>query len=227
LKGYRTILDLGVERIQSADRVTIFHERERWDFAWDYEQKALASAISSDFEVGTIPKMRIPFWIKIGWTLWLGVWMPFYWIQYGPQNFLYFCDIANLLIGLALWLESPLLFSWQATSVLLFQTLYTIDLVGRLTAGKHLIGGTEYMFSPAIPLFVRLLGLFHVVTPPVLLWGIWRLGYDRRGWIYAIVTAWIVLPICFLWRPGFNVICVRGPFFKEQHVVTPVFYLAA
>jgi hypothetical protein len=35
-----------------------------------------------------------------------------------------------------------------------------------------------------------------------LLWGIWRLGYDRRGWIYAIVTAWIVLPICFLWRPG-------------------------
>jgi hypothetical protein len=153
--------------------------------------------------------------------------MPYYWMQYGPQNFLYFCDIANLLIGLALWLESPLLFSWQATSVLLFQTLYTIDLVGRLTAGKHLIGGTEYMFSPAIPLFVRLLGLFHVVTPPVLLWGIWRLGYDRRGWIYAIVTAWIVLPICFLWRPGFNVNWVRGPFYKEQHIVPPVIYLAA
>jgi len=35
LKGYKTILDLGVERIQSADRVTIFHERENWDFAWD------------------------------------------------------------------------------------------------------------------------------------------------------------------------------------------------
>jgi len=153
--------------------------------------------------------------------------MPYYWMQYGPQNFLYFCDIANLLIGLALWLESPLLFSWQATSVLLFQTLYTIDLVGRLTAGKHLIGGTEYMFSPAIPLFVRLLGLFHVVTPPVLLWGIWRLGYDRRGWIYAIVTAWIVLPICFLWRPEFNVNWVRGPFYKEQDIVPPVVYLAA
>ena len=54
--------------------------------------------------------MRIPLWLKIGWTLWLGVWMPYYWMQYGPQNFLYFCDIANLLIGLALWLESPLLF---------------------------------------------------------------------------------------------------------------------
>ena len=183
--------------------------------------------MATDFEAGTISRMRIPLWLKIGWTLWLGVWMPYYWMQYGPQNFLYFCDIANILIGLALWLESPLLFSWQATSVLLFQTLYTIDLVGRLTAGKHLIGGTEYMFSPAIPLFVRLLGLFHVVTPPVLLWGIWRLGYDRRGWIYAIVTAWIVLPICFLWRPGFNVNWVRGPLYKEQHIVPPVIYLAA
>src|SRR5258705_11134369 len=106
------------------------------------EKRPAASAILSDFEVGTIPEMHIPLWIKIGWTLWLGVWMPYYWMQYGPQNFLYFSDIANLLIGLALWLESPLLFSWQATSVLLFQTLYTIDLVGRVSAGTNLIVGS-------------------------------------------------------------------------------------
>jgi len=80
-----------------------------------------------DFAAGTISKMRIALWLKIGWTLWVGVWLPYYWMQYGPQNFLYFCDIANLLIGLALWLESPLPFSWQATSVLLFQTLYTMS----------------------------------------------------------------------------------------------------
>src|SRR5207253_11040122 len=102
-----------------------------------------------------------------------------------------------------------------------------IDLVGRLTAGKHLIGGTEYVFSPAIPLFVRLLGLFHVVTPPVLLWGSWRLGYDRRGWICASVTAWIGLPICGLWRPGVNVNWVRGPCDKEQQMAPPVMYLVA
>src|SRR6266481_1657128 len=134
--------------------------------------------------------MRIPLWLKIGRTLWVGMWMPYYWMQYGPQNFLYFCDIANLLIGLALWLESRLLFSWQATSVLLFQTLYTIDLVGRLTAGKHLIGGTEYMFSPAIPLFVRLLGLFHVVTPVIYLaaymLALPLLVYLPTHWVFAI-----------------------------------------
>src|SRR5579863_8213896 len=49
--------------------------------------------------------MRIPLWLKIGWTLWLIVWAPVYWRQYGAQNFLFFCDIGNV-IGMGLWLES-------------------------------------------------------------------------------------------------------------------------
>lgn len=171
--------------------------------------------------------MAVPLWLKVGWTIWLVVWAPLYWAQYGLQNFLYFCDIANIMIGVALWLESRLLFSWQAVSVLLLQTIYTVDLVGALLTGRHLIGGTEYMLDPAIPLLVRLLGLFHVVTPVVLIWALWRLGYGRRGWLLQSVTAWIVLPINFLWRPEFDVNWVRGPFYQEQHVVPPGIYLAA
>jgi len=43
--------------------------------------------------------MRIPLWLKIGWTLWLGVWMPYYWMQYGPQNLLYFCGASQRPLG--------------------------------------------------------------------------------------------------------------------------------
>ena len=123
--------------------------------------------------------MRLPLWLKIGWTLWLIVWIPVYWRQYGAQNFLFFCDIGNVLIGIGLWLESPLIFSWAACGLLLFQSLYTVDLAGALLTGHHLIGGTEYMFDPHLPLLIRLLSLFHVVSPPLLLWAIWKLGYDR------------------------------------------------
>jgi hypothetical protein len=63
-------------------------------------------------------------WLKIGWTIWVMVWVPVYWKQYGLQNFLFFCDLGNILITLGLWLESPLIFSWQATGLLLYQTLY-------------------------------------------------------------------------------------------------------
>jgi len=171
--------------------------------------------------------MRVPLWLKIGWTIWLICWAPLYWRQYGAQNFLFFCDLGNILIGLALWLESPLIFSWQASGLLLFQTVYTIDLAGALLSGKHLIGGTEYMFDAHIPLSIRLLSLFHVVMVPLLLWAIARLGYDERGWKLQTLTAWIVVPINYFWRPEMDVNWARGPFFHEQHVVPGLMYLVA
>src|SRR5947209_17714287 len=112
--------------------------------------------------------MRLPWWLKIGWTVWLLVWAPLYWRQYGPQNFLYFCDIGNVLIGIGLWLESPLIFSWAGCGLLLFQCLYAIDLAGALLTRHHLIVGTEYLFDSHVPLRIRVLGLFHVLTPPLL-----------------------------------------------------------
>jgi hypothetical protein len=171
--------------------------------------------------------MRLPLWLKIAWTLWVVAWVPVYWRQYGLQNFLFFCDLGNFLIAIGLWLESSLIFSWQATGLLVFQTLYSVDLIGTLMTGRHLIGGTEYMFDPHVPLWIRLLSLFHVVVPPLLLWGIWRLGYDKRGWKYQTALTWIVVPINYLWRPQVNVNWARGLFFSQQRIVPGPVYLLA
>src|SRR5205814_7393947 len=108
---------------------------------------------------------RIPLWLKVAWTIWLLVWAPVYWRQYGTQNFLYFCDLGNFLIAVALWTESRLILSWQAVGLLVFQTVYALDLIGAFLFGKHAVGGTEYMFDRAIPLWIRLLGLYHLVVP--------------------------------------------------------------
>jgi hypothetical protein len=168
---------------------------------------------------------KLPLWLKIGWTVWLIVWIPVYWRQYGVQNFLFFCDIGNVLIGIGLWLESPLIFSWATCGLLLFQSLYTIDLAGALLTGYHLIGGTEYMFDPRLSLFIRVLSLFHVVTPPLLFWAIWKLGYDSRGWKLQTLTTWIVVPINYFWRPEQDVNWARGPFFHQQHAMPGWSYL--
>jgi hypothetical protein len=169
--------------------------------------------------------MRIPLWLKVLWTAWLLVWAPLYWRQYGLQNFLFFCDLGNVFVAAALWFESPLLFSWQACGLLIFQILFIIDLWGALLTGHHPIGGTEYMFDANLSLVVRLLSLFHLAMPPLLLWAIWRLGYDRRGWKYQTLTSWIVVPVNYFWRPQFDVNWARGPFFREQHVVPGFLYL--
>jgi hypothetical protein len=174
-----------------------------------------------------MPAMRIPLWLKMLWTLWVLIWIPVYWRTYGLQNFLFFCDLGNLLIALGLWLESPLLFSWQASGLLIFQSLFTVDLLLAAATGHHFIGGTEYMFDAHIPYWVRLLSLFHIATPPLLLWMIWQLGYDARGWKYQTLCTWIVVPINYFWRPQYDVNWARGPFFHEQHVMPGFVYLLA
>jgi len=169
-------------------------------------------------------RSRIPLWLKIAWTVWIVVWAPIYWKQYGAQNFLFYCDLGNILITCALWLEDSLIFSWQAVSLLVVQVLYSLDLLGAFLFGKHLFGGTEYMFDPAIPLSVRLLGLYHLLVPPLLLWAVWRVGYDRRALKLQIITAWVLVPISHFWRPQFNVNWARG-IGHEQHVVPGWLYL--
>ena len=171
--------------------------------------------------------MRIPLWLKVLWTVCVIVWIPLYWRQYGSQNFLFFCDLGNLFIAAALWLESSLLFSWQAVGLLVFQILFALDLAIALVSGRHLIGGTEYMFDAQVPLPIRLISLFHLVTPPLLLWAIHRVGYDPRGWKCQTLTAWIIVPINYFWRPQYDVNWARGLFFREQHAVPGLVYLLA
>jgi hypothetical protein len=175
---------------------------------------------------GVATRHLIPLWLKIAWTAWVLIWAPVYGKQYGAQNFLFFCDVGNILIALALWLESPLTFSWQAVGLLVVQILYSVDLIFAFLLGKHFIGGTEYMFDANIALPIRLLGLYHLIVPPLLLWAVKRLGYDRRAWRLQTVTACILVPICHLWRPEFNVNWARG-IRHEQHAVTGWLYVIA
>lgn len=167
---------------------------------------------------------RIPLWLKLAWTAWVLVWAPLYWKYYGAQTFLYFCDLGNLLIAVGLWMESRLILSWQAVGLLAFQSLYAVDLIVALFFGKHLTGGTEYMFDPKFSLPVRVLGLYHFVVPVLLLWAVRRLGYDQNALKYQIFTTWIIVPINYFWRPEYNINFARG-IGHEQHLMPGWLYL--
>lgn len=114
--------------------------------------------------------------------MWLCVWVPVYWHAWGAANFLHLCDIAAVLTCVGLWTNSALLISSQAITSLVIDFVWTVDAGSRFFLGRHFIGGTEYLFNVQFPLWVRLLSLFHVVLPFLLLWSLARLGYDRRGW---------------------------------------------
>jgi hypothetical protein len=126
---------------------------------------------------------------------WLAVWIPGYWWVWGPGNFLHLCDVAVLLTCAGLWRGSPLLLSSQAVSSLLADVAWDIDAGSRLFTGRHLFGGTEYLWNAQFPLAVRLLSLFHLFWPILLLWSLRRTGYDRRGFGLQIVLAAALLVV--------------------------------
>jgi hypothetical protein len=82
------------------------------------------------------------------------------------------------------------------------------------------------MFDHNVSFFVRLLGLYHLVVPPLLLWTVRRLGYDSQAWKWQTLTAWILMPINFFWRPEYNVNWARG-LGHEQRMVPHWLYMTA
>lgn len=141
--------------------------------------------------------------VKVLFTLFMAVLVPFYWAQYGPLNFLYFCDLALFLALAALWLKSSLLASMAAVAITLPQAFWVADFLLRLCTGMHIPGeSTAYMFDPEKPLFVRALSSFHGWLPFLLLWLVWRFGYDRRALPAMTVFCWLILILSYALVPS-------------------------
>ena len=143
-----------------------------------------------------VPARRIPLSVKVAYTAFVAVMVPYYWHAYGPRNFLYFCDVAVLVTLVGLWRESRLLLSLEAVAILVPQTLWLADFAAGLT-GHRLLGMTDYMRDPRLPLFVRGLSLFHGWMPVLLLGCLARVGYDRRAFGAQVVVGTALLLVCY------------------------------
>lgn len=165
---------------------------------------------------------KLPLWLKIGYLIWMAVWVPVYWIYIGPQNFLWLCDLANIILLFGIFTESALIISSQAIGVLLVQILWTVDFLSGALLGWHVIGGTEYMFDTAVSPWLRSLSLFHVAIPPLLVFALMRLGYDPRGLKLETIIVWLLLPITYLTTaPELNINWLHSPFGRPQTVLQP------
>jgi hypothetical protein len=166
---------------------------------------------------------KIPVWLRWLALVWLLVWFPVYWRAWGPANFLHLCDVAVILTCIGLWTNSALLLASQAVSSVVIDILWALEVAAWLLFRRHFIGGTEYLFDPTCPLWIRLLSLFHIIMPLILLWSLSRLGYDRRG--FRLQTA-IALPVVIASRfvtPDKNLnFALTAPFFHRPLGPAPV-----
>jgi len=145
----------------------------------------LLETVPSAHDARSAPE--VPLWLKAAYTVFMLVLVPVYWANYGPTNFLYFCDAALFLTLAAVWTGHPLLASMSAVGILVPQFFWCIDFIAELV-GFHLSGMTSYMFDTHLSLFLRCLSLFHGWLPFLLCYLVFRLGYDPRA-----LKAWTAL----------------------------------
>jgi hypothetical protein len=138
-----------------------------------------------------------PLWLKVACTLFVCGLVPINWRQYGPVNFLWFSDIAVFMLVPALWWDNRLLASMASLAVLLPEIAWNLDFFYRLATGRKGIGLSNYMFDPGIRLSIRAVSLFHVWLPPVLIWMLYRLGYDPRALLLQTLIAVVVVPLSY------------------------------
>ena len=156
-------------------------------------------------------------------AIWLVLFIAVYGWAYGAANFIRLCDVAVILTCIGILSGSALLVSSQAVSSLVVDLAWDLDLLWRLLFGRHLIGGTEYMWDARYPLWVRLMSLFHVAWPPLLFTVLRRLGYDPRGFPLQCGIAAVVLVASRFVLPGENLnFAHRDPFFHRAWGPAPV-----
>ena len=146
------------------------------------------------------PSGHIPVSVTYVFTAFMFVLVPVYWRSYGPTNFLYFCDVSLFLTLFALWRRHALAASMAAVGILVPQIFWCVDFACELF-GIPLSGMTTYMFNQNNPAFLRGLSLFHGWLPFLLLFVVWRLGYDKRALWAWTGLAWGLCLIAFFCLP--------------------------
>jgi hypothetical protein len=164
----------------------------------------------------TFPILR---WVALAWIL---IWLPACILVWGWPNLLHLCDIAVIFACAGFWLGSSLLLSGQTVSLLAPGVLWSADAGWRLFTGRYLVGGTEYMWDVHYPLWVRLLSLFHIGLPIVLLYALGKTGYDRRALAAQSAIAAGLLAISRFWPPQTNLnYAYQDPLFHRAWGIAP------
>jgi hypothetical protein len=174
---------------------------------------------------------RIPAGIKIGLCAFLTILIPFYWYAFGGGNFLYFCDVVLFLAVWGIVTERSLPVSTAAVGGIIMQWMWTIDVIGA-AGGAPVINMTAYMLQPGQSRTLRALEMFHAWLPFLILYSIWKLGYDRRAFLCWTLLASSLLTISYLFyrAPGsppgsgfspVNLNFVHGPSLYQKQTWMP------
>lgn len=151
------------------------------------ESDPRADAAESATEAGFRTRLLVAAWAL--------TWIPTVAHAYGAWHFLQLCNLSLLLALVGFWRGDRLLLSAQAVASLGIGVLFVADVA-------WLQRGTGYLWDAQIPLAARVLSIYHVLLPLLLLAWLRRAGYDARGFGLAVAVAALALVVAATLAPS-------------------------
>ena len=181
-----------------------------------------------------VRRHKIPIAVKLIYSAFVVVLVPYYWVTYSPWNFLFFCDLGCRSAAVAL-LDGGSVAGEPAHGGL----GSCRSSVGTRLPDRGADHGDDQLHVRPQAAVVRAgpVPSFHGRLPFLLLWMVWRLGYDRRALLGWTLMTWAVLLVSFFLAPpppapaenpklAVNLNYVHGlSYDKPQTVMSPVLWL--
>ena len=122
----------------------------------------------------------VPLGVKITYYAFMAFMFPVYITHYPLINFVNLCQVHLFLVLVGFLTDKYIFISMSALGIIILQLFWCLDFICE-TMGINFIGGTKYMYNSDIPLYVRILSLYHGWFPFFLLYLIKKVGYDKRA----------------------------------------------
>jgi hypothetical protein len=152
-------------------------------------------------------------------TVFIMILVPVYAYNYGWQNFMWLSDVGLFLTLIALWLDSVLIMSMAAVGLLVLELIWWVDFFMDLLFNINPIALSDYMFNPSIPIALRIMSLFHIITPIIWVSYIFQFGYHKKAVCYFTPVYWLVLLATYLFtNPEYNINWVSLPLVYGMNV---------
>lgn len=159
----------------------------------------------------------VPLSARLGFTLWMMLWVPVVLSTQGPQNFWWLCNLAQFILLYSVWTSNRLLVSSQAGTIVVVGAAWSVDLAGALITGSSPFGITNYMFNQDLSIALRATSTYHVWLPVFVVWLCRRQGYDARGlWLQCAIGTAAIIGSWIFGEPNRNLNYTSAPFGIEQ-----------
>jgi len=123
------------------------------------------------------------------------------------RYFIWFSNNVLLVIGAGILMHSRLIVTAELCIALIPETLWSIDLIGKLLFNRYIFGVTGYVFEKGFALSA-MSSLQHLLIVPLGLFALWFLGSSRDAWKFSFLHVSLLWIFGFLIGEKYNLNCV-------------------